>query len=141
MAQIDQPYIKPLPNMTGLTKEFYDWCQKHELRFQRCKDCGAWRHVPREMCDECNSFGWEWAKSSGRGKIFTWFVAERALFPEFKDDIPFAVAVIEMDEGVRLASNVINCGPDDLKEDQPVEVVYDDVTPEVTLPKFRLISG
>jgi uncharacterized OB-fold protein len=135
MAQAE--YTKPLPAMMGLTKPFYDWCKQRELRFQRCTQCGTWRHVPREMCPECGSFEWEWAKSSGRGKVFTWTVAARAMHPAFLDDIPYAPVVIEMEEGVRLLSQVIDCQPDQLKIDMPVEVVFDDVTPEVTLPKFR----
>ena len=136
MTQAQTEYTKPLPLMTGLTKEFYDWCQKRELRFQRCTKCGTWRHVPREMCPDCGSFEWEWAKSSGRGKVFTWTVAARPMHPAFLD-IPYAPVVVQMEEGVRLLSQVIDCPPDQLEMDMPVEVVFEDVTPEVTLPKFR----
>lgn len=137
---MSRTYQKPLPHMEGLTKEFYGWCKEHQLRFQRCQQCGNWRHVPREMCDECNSFEWEWAESGGRGKVYTWFVARRALLEEFREDIPLIVAVIEMDEGVRLAANLVDCSPDELREELPVEVIYNDVTPEVTLPQFRLCA-
>ena len=130
-------YTKPLPLMTGLTKQFYDWCKQRELRFQRCTKCGTWRHVPREICPECGSSDWEWAKSCGRGKVFTWTVAARPMHPAFVADIPYAPVVIQMEEGVRLLSQVIDCPPEELEMDMPVEVVFDDVTPEVTLPKFR----
>lgn len=137
MTQAEKGYPKPLPLMQGLTKEFYEWCKKHELRFQRCSDCGAWRHVPREMCAECGSMRWEWAKSSGRGKVFTWTVVARAMHPAFMEDVPYAPVVVEMEEGVRLVSWVVDCPPEELEMGMPVEVVFDDVTPEVTLPKFR----
>lgn len=130
-------YMKPLPEMKGLTKEFYDHCKQHELRFQRCAECGAWRHIPRERCPECRSANWRWERSSGRGKIFTWTVVARALHPAFHTDVPYAPVIVEMDEGVRLVSQVIDCLPDELEFDLPVEVAYDDVTQEVTLPKFR----
>ncbi len=130
-------YTKPLPLMAGLTAQFYDWCKQHELRFQRCTQCGTWRHVPRQMCPQCGSFQWEWAKSSGRGKVFTWTVAARPMHPAFVDDVPYASVVVEMEEGVRLLSQVIDCPPDQLEMDMPVEVFFEDVTPEVTLPKFR----
>jgi uncharacterized OB-fold protein len=130
-------YTKPLPAMEGFAKEFYTWCKQRQLRFQRCSDCGTWRHVPREMCAACGSWTWEWAASSGRGMVFTWTTIARALHPAFQSDTPYAPVVIEMEEGVRLLSQMVDCQPDQLRIGMPVEVVFEDVTPEVTLPKFR----
>jgi uncharacterized protein len=137
MTETATPYAKPLPILDGLAKDFYHWCTQGELRFQRCTDCGAWRHVPREMCAECGSWNWEWAKSSGRGTVFTWTVVARALHPAFQSDTPYAPVVVEMDEGVRLLGSVVDCPPDQLRIGMSVEVVFDAVTPEITLPKFR----
>ena len=137
MTQAGSEYTKPLPLMKGLAKQFYDWCQRHELRLQRCGECGAWRHVPREMCAECGSWRWEWERSSGRGRVFTLTVTARAMHPAFKDDIPYAAVVVEMEEGVRLLSRVVDCPPDELAIGMPVEVVFEAVTPEITLPRFR----
>ncbi len=137
MAEAESAYPKPLPLMQGLSEEFYHWCKRHELRFQRCIECGAWRHVPREMCAECGSWRWEWVRSSGRGKVFTWTVAARPMHPAFQADVPYAPVVVEMDEGVRLLSEVVDCPPEELEISMPVEVVFEDVTPEVALPKFR----
>lgn len=136
----DTAYTKPLPALDGFAKEFYEWGKRRELRFQRCRDCGTWRHVPREMCAACGSWQWEWAVSSGRGTVFTWTVIARALHPAFQNDAPYAPVVIEMDEGVRLLSQVVDCPPDQLTIGMPVEVVFEDVTAEVTLPKFRRAS-
>jgi len=130
-------HAKPLPAMEGFAKEFYGWCKQNQLRFQRCTACGTWRHVPREMCAACGSWQWEWAPSSGRGTVFTWTVVARALHPAFQNDTPYAAVVIEMEEGVRLLSQVVDCAPDELAIGMPVEVVFDAVTPEITLPKFR----
>ena len=134
-------YAKPLPLMQGLAKEFFDWCKQGEVRFQRCTGCGTWRHVPREMCAACGSWEWEWAKSSGRGTVFTWTTVVRALHPAFAQSTPYAPTVVEMDEGVRLVGEMIDCTPDQLQIGMPVEVVFDAVTPEVTLPKFRKARG
>ena len=138
-------YNKPLPGLDGLTREFYDYCKAGELHFQRCSDCGSFRHVPREMCAECNSFEWEWVKSSGRGTIFSWVVVNRALHPAFYDPspdaVPMAPIVVEMEEGVRLASNMVDCPPDELEMDMAVEVVYEAVTDDVTLPRFRRVTN
>jgi uncharacterized OB-fold protein len=128
---------KPLPEMEGFSKEFYDWCKQGELRFQRCTSCSSWRHVPREMCAECGSTDWEWAKSTGRGTVFTWTTVVRALHPAFQEDVPMAPAVVELEEGVRLLSNVVDCPPEELAIGMPVEVVFEEASPEITLPKFR----
>jgi len=136
----DIAYAKPLPALAGLTKEFYGFCRRRELRFQRCARCEAWRHVPRDMCAECGSFEWRWERSSGRGRIFTWTLVARAMHPAFASDVPYAAVVIEMDEGVRIVSNVIDCPVDELTIDAPVEVVFEDVTDYVALPKFRRVA-
>jgi uncharacterized OB-fold protein len=130
-------YSLPLPELDGLHKEFYDHCKSEALSFQRCSDCNAWRHVPREMCAECGSWNWAWARSSGRGKVFTWTVVERPLHPAFVEKCPYAPVVVEMEEGVRLLTDIVDCEPGDLAIDMPVEVVYDAVTNDVTLPRFR----
>jgi len=130
-------YSKPLPEPEGFTKDFYDFCRKGELRFQRCSSCGTWRHVPREMCAECGSFEWDWAPSSGRGTVFSWTVVDRALHPDFKGDTPYAAVVVEMDEGVRLVTEVVDVAPDELEIGMPVEVFFDAVSHKVTLPKFK----
>jgi len=129
-------YEKPLPEMTGLAGEFYSWGAKSQLRFQRCSACEAWRHVPRELCAQCGSAEWSWEPSSGHGRVFTWTVATRAIHPAFEPDVPYAAVVVEMDEGVRLMSAVVDCPPDELTVGMPVVVVFEQVA-EVTLPKFR----
>jgi hypothetical protein len=127
--------------MGGLTKAFYDFCKDEALHFQQCTSCGTFRHVPREMCAQCNSFEWEWVKSTGKGTIYSWVVINRALHPAFydpsEDAVPMAPVVVEMEEGVRLLSNMVDCPPDQLEMDMSVEVVYEAVTDEVTLPRFR----
>jgi len=130
-------YAKPLPELDGHAGDYYGYCKRGELRFQRCTDCRAWRHVPREMCAGCGSSQWEWARSDGRGSVFTWTVVGRALHPAFQEDTPYAPAVVEMDEGVRVLSHVTDCPPDELEIGMRVEVVFDPVSDEVTLPKFR----
>ena len=132
---------KPLPELQGNSKEFYEWCRRGDLRFQRCSDCQAWRHVPREMCAKCGSDEWKWVKSSGKGTVFTWTIAERAMHPAFVDAVPYAPVIIEMDEGVRLVSELIDCEPADLEVGMRVEVAFAKVSDEVTLPKFRRVKA
>ena len=133
--------VKPAPSLRHLAGEFYAHCRRHELRFQRCTRCLAWRHVPRQTCAKCGAWDWEWARSSGRGTVFTWTVVRRPMHPAFADDAPYAPCVIEMEEGVRIVSEVVDCAPDALRKGMAVEVVFDDLTPELTLPKFRCVRG
>ncbi|MBW2687836.1 MAG: OB-fold domain-containing protein [Deltaproteobacteria bacterium] len=130
-------YTKPLPVMEGLAREFYDWCKKEDLHFQKCTSCDTFRHVPREMCAECNSFEWEWARSTGRGTVYTWVVVNRALHPAFSRDAPYADVVVEMEEGVRLLSTVVDCPPEELEIGMPVQLTYDPVAEDITLPRFK----
>jgi len=139
--QAGQAYQKQLPLMEGTTGEFYQHCKNHELRFQRCTQCGTWRHVPRDMCAQCGSWAWEWAKSSGRGKLYTWTVVTFPMHPGFAEEVPYAVTLIEMEEGPRIVSRVIDVLPKDLRKDMSVEVIFDEVTHEVTLPKFKRATG
>ena len=133
-------YNKPLPRITSLTKEFWEGCKRHELLIQRCKDCGTYHHYPRSMCPDCGSWNAEWARVSGKGKVYTYIVAVQPFHPAFSGDVPYAVAIVELEEGVRMVSNIMDCGPDDIYIGMPVEVVYDDVAEEVTLPKFKKVT-
>ena len=130
-------YNKPLPGLEGLTKQFYDFCKLEELHFQRCSACHTFRHVPREVCASCNSFDWQWVRSSGVGSVYTWTVVERALHPAFGDDTPLAPVVVEMAEGVRLLATMLDCPAAELRIGMPVKIAYEAVTDEVTLPRFR----
>src|SRR5262249_3763086 len=104
MAETNSEYKLPLPRMHGPAQDFYGFCKRHELRFQRCTQCGTWRHIPRDMCASCGSFGFEWARSSGRGKVFSWTTIAQPFLPQFAPLVPYAAAVIELDEGVRMVS-------------------------------------
>ena len=82
----------------------------------------------------------EWSSVSGRGRVYTWTIFHQLYHPGFQNDVPYNVAVIKLDEGPQLVSNVVGCRNEDIKLDMPVEVVFDDVTDEVTLPKFRPVG-
>ncbi len=135
-------YDKPLPLITGDNKEFWEGLKRHELLIQRCADCKTPRMYPRPMCQDCGSMNDEFVKVSGKGTIYSYIIIRRAVHPAFKDGVPYAVVLVELDDapGIRLPSNVTNCKPEELKIGMPVEVVFEDVTPEVTLPKFRVVT-
>ncbi len=134
-------YQKPLPRLNSDSQPFWDACRKHRLQFQRCRDCGSLRWPPAFICPECHSSDSQWVQVSGRGRIVTYAVIHRAYRKEFKDDLPYVTAVIELDEGVRMLSNVVGCDPAQLACDMRVDLVWEDVTEEFSLPKFRLVDG
>ena len=131
----------PLPVLEGHSADFYGYCKQGELRFQRCTDCQAWRHVPRELCAECGSWAWEWARSSGKGEVFTFTVVGRALHPAFAEAVPYAATVVELEEGVRLLSKVTDVPPDELEIGMKVEVDFEVASDEISLPVFRRASA
>jgi len=130
-------YPKPLPRVDEESKGYWEACQRHELYVQRCGDCGAPRHYPRALCPRCLSDRVDWVRSSGRGSVYTFTVTYQNQAAGFRDEVPYVLAYVELDEGVRLLSNIIGCSPDAVRIGMPVEVVFDDVTPDVTLPKFK----
>ena len=133
-----EAYTKPLPVPSELSAPFWEACRRHELVAQRCQSCKAFRFPPAILCPECLSEAVEWTNVSGRGKVFSFVVFHRVYHPAFAADLPYTVALVELEEGPRLVSNIVDCSPSEVVCDMPVEVVFDDATPEVTLPKFRL---
>jgi uncharacterized OB-fold protein len=130
-------YNKPLPIINDDNRQYWKYCQQHELRMQQCHDCGYIRFPPGILCPMCHSMNTDWVRLSGRGKIYSFVVYRVSYHPSYADDIPYAVAVIQLAEGPRMESNITGVEMEDLKVDIPVEVYFDDVTAEVSLPKFR----
>jgi uncharacterized OB-fold protein len=128
---------RPLPLLKGYTAEFYGWCGRRELRFQRCARCKTWRHPPRPLCNRCHAFESEWAPVSGAGTLYCWTVAMASLGPAFAADVPYVAAVVTLDEGPRMVTWLTDIAPARLHEGMRVQVWFDPVTPEVTLAKFR----
>lgn len=128
---------KPVPVPSEDSKPYWEAAGQGELKLQRCLDCGAFRFPPAVLCPECSSRSAEWTAVSGRGKVYSYVVFHRAYHPAFAADLPYAVACIELEEGPRLLSNVVGVGPDGIRCDMPVEVVFEPVSGEISLPKFR----
>jgi uncharacterized protein len=130
-------YTKPLPVINAETKPYWEYCRQHELRMQKCTRCGHIRFPISILCPQCHSQDSQWEKLSGKGTIYSYTVYRVAYHPAFKDDIPYMVAIIQLDEGPRMESNIIGCKPEDVKIEMPVEVSFEDITAEVSLPKFK----
>lgn len=132
-----QPYEKPLPLIDHDTRYFWEQCKQNKLMIQQCKDCKRHIFYPRNICPHCMSDEIEWVESSGKGKVYSYTVAHRAGGPGFQDDVPYIIALIELDEGVRMMSTIVNCERSELACDMPVEVVFEVITDDVTYPKFK----
>jgi uncharacterized OB-fold protein len=135
--QKEKRYTKPLPRVDEESKGFWEACQRHELYLQRCGACGALRYYPRALCPRCLSDATEWVLSPGRGTVYTYTVTHQNQAPGFRETLPYVLAYVELDEGVRMLTNIVGCDPNIVKIGMAVEVVFEDVTPEATLPKFK----
>ncbi len=131
-------YSKPVPVPSEESKPFWEAASKGQLQLQHCLDCGAHRFPPGVLCPECSSTATEWTSVSGRGKVYSFVVFHRAYHPGFEGELPYAVACIELEEGPRLLSNIVGIPADRVRCDMPVEVVFEAITPDISLPKFRL---
>lgn len=129
---------KPLPLPTPETQPFWDGLKAHELRIQRCQDCGRAYFYPRPFCPRCFSWNVTWFVASGRARLHTYEVIHRAA-PAFAADAPYVLAVVELEEGPRMLTNIVGAEPEPagLPVDMPLQIEYDDVSEAITLPKFR----
>lgn len=130
-------YSKPLPRPTAESEPFWKGARNHELLIQRCRACGKPVFYPRLFCPHCSSADLEWVRASGKGMIYSYTVIRRAAFPGFAADVPYVFAIVELEEGPRMATNLLSCPPEKLRIGLPVEATFEDVTPEVTLVKFK----
>ena len=127
---------KPVPAITPEMRPFFEAAKRHELRVQRCTSCGAHRFPARAICSNCLSTDAEWVAVSGRGEIFSFNVMHQIYHPGFATEVPYAVVIVKLAEGAKMLSNLVGVAPRDVRIGQPVRVVFEHVTDEVTLPKF-----
>lgn len=132
---------KPLPQPTKYSHPYWEATHRHELILQCCLDCQSYRHYPRPRCPKCLSRNYQWVKAKGIGKIYSFTVVYRPLTRAFLQEIPYIFAIVELAEGVRMVSTIVDCNPHQVYIGMPVEVVFTDITPEVTLPRYRPITS
>lgn len=138
MSETEALYTKPLPEITEENREFWEGARNGELRMQKCRACGHIRYPVALVCPKCLSADNDWTPLSGRGTVFSYVVFHQVYNAGFRDDVPYNVALIQLEEGPRLFSNVVDVANTEVKVGDAVEVTFDPVTPTVTLPRFRL---
>jgi uncharacterized OB-fold protein len=137
-------YNKPLPQPDSDSKRFWDGCKEHKLFIQKCSNCGTYRFPAKPMCFNCQSMDFGWEEVKGCGKIYNWVIVHYSPKEHgFSGDVPYAVVYVQLDghKSMRMCGNLIDCKNEDIYPDMPVEVVFDDVTQEVTLPKWRPVKS
>ena len=130
---------RPLPKPTPETQHFWDGTKAGELRLQRCDDCRNLYFPPRPQCPECGHRQVSLFVACGRGRLYSYVINER---PHPAWDAPYAIAVVELDEGPRLMTNIVGCPqtPEALQMDMPVEVHYEVMNDDITLPLFKPVE-
>ena len=127
------------PSMTPDTQFFWDGLKEHRLLIQRCTECASLRHPPRPMCPRCNSLSWDTIEASGRGRVFSFVMPRHPQYPWFDED--YIVALVELDEGVRLVTNLVGTTPDAVSIDLPVQVRYTEFAGGLVLPLFAPVDA
>ena len=136
---IRDDYPKPVP--TWDQYEFWAACQRHELRLQRCSECGGYRHQPRPYCPDCRSRAFEWTAVSGRGRVYTYTISYAPVLPAFEARVPFNAVVVQLDEGPFMVTNLVDWPIGrDIPIGMPVEAVFVDIDDELTIPQYRPVA-
>ena len=125
------------PMVDSANAPFWQAASEGVLLIKRCNACGEAHWYPRPFCPHCGSEHTEWVTSNGSGTVYSFTVTYQNQAPGFRESLPYVLAVVQLDEGPRMMTNVVGCAPEDVKIGMPVQVQYDDVTPEITLAKFK----
>lgn len=132
---------KPVPIVNDWARPFWDAAKKEKLVIQQCRDCGKHIFYPRIACPHCSSDKVEWVNASGKGTVYSYTVVESNAPSAFINDVPYVVAVVKLEEGVQMLSNIVGCEPGEVKCDMPVQVTFEKLDEEFTLPKFKPVTG
>lgn len=129
-------YDKPLPTVSEDGRYYWRACRERRFVLQRCTDCGQHQFPPRVLCSHCGLQSLEWAEGDGAGAVYSFTIVHRPPEPSFQPDVPYVVAVIQLDDGPRMMSNVVGIEPDQMRIGMRVRPVFEEATDEITLLKF-----
>ena len=132
---------KPLPRLSPDNEPFWEACRAGELRLPTCEECGKPHLPPGPVCPFCFGDKLAWRRATGRGRISSFTVVHKAWFPSFRDEIPYNVIQVELEEGPRLTANLVQATPEQLRIGQAVEILFDKINDSITLPRFRPMAG
>ncbi len=115
---------KPVPETQPWSERFWEGTKEGKLLIQVCKDCKSRIFYPRKYCPECWSGNLDWMQASGRARIFTFSTAYGMVEPKFMDELPYTIAYVDLEEGVRMMTRIVECRPEDLRFGMEVEVLF-----------------
>jgi hypothetical protein len=127
--------IAPVP--TAETVEFWEGCRRHELLLQRCQACGQVQFYPRVLCGSCGGHELDWLRASGRGTVRSFSIVRRPVSPAYDAEGPFALLLVELEEGPTMMSTLTGCRPEEAFIGMAVTVAFEDWPEGVTMPRFR----
>ena len=130
-------YVKPIPGASEETLPYWKALTEHKLMLPKCPECGRISFPPRAMCPKCLNFDQVWTELSGKATVHTFSVVYQNGAPGFRDEVPYVVGYVTLDEGPQMMTNVIGIDPKDVKIGQKVEIVYEDIMDDLTIPKFK----
>ena len=130
-----------LPNPDPISAPYWEAAHQGILRVPRCEDCGHMHMYPRSICPFCGSARLSWTNASGLGELHSFTVVHRAPSPAFADKVPYAVAIVALDEGPLLMSNIVGTAPSELKIGQKLRVKFEQVSAEISLPVFEVAAA
>ncbi len=133
-------YEKNLPIPDGDSEGFWEGCRSSELRLQFCLSCSTYRYAPKRICPFCWSTEFEWRTTTGRGQVYTFTIEHHAYHPAWKEDVPYVIAIIQLEEGPRMTSRIVGVKPEDVRIGLPVQVTFNKATEEISLPLFKPIN-
>jgi uncharacterized protein len=134
--------VVPVPQPDETTQFFWEGVARHEVWIQRCRSCGRFQHHPQIVCRACLSDDVVPERVSGRGTLYSWTIAHQPFHPFYAERVPYTIATVELAEqpGLMFLSQVVDCPEADLRIGLPLEVVFEDLAPELTLPFFRPVD-
>src|SRR5215213_6437419 len=138
---MSQTATKPVPVPDEISAPFFKGAREGKLMLQHCSGCERWSFPVRERCPHCFAARLEWRQASGRGTLYTFTVMHQVMNPGFASAVPYNVAQVDLEEGVRIVSNVVGIRNDALRVGMKLEAVFEDVGESVSLPKFRPVAG
>ena len=125
------------PEMDQESTPYWRSLQMHDLQLQKCDHCGRFRFPPAPGCYYCGEMGGTWEPVEGKGTVYSWIVIHHPVDKRLADEVPFVVALVDLEEGPRMAGRLGGCAREDIHAGMPVEIVYDDIDKDLTLANFR----
>ena len=131
---------KPIPIMQPWTETFWKGTKQGKLLIQKCRECGSKVFFPKKLCPDCWSESMEWVESSGKATVYTFTIMKDMVEPKFMGDLPYVLAMVDLEDGIRMTTRIVNCSPENVSIGMEVQVVFEDISPECALPVFQPID-